>query len=207
MAGRRKRGFVQLDNDLFLRAAELELRPIDIVVVCVIEARRNSKTGKSFASYTKIGESLGRSSDAVKESVKRMRARGLLTVQRRHDPGGHARGYEYDFTPLFERLERLPSDTAQQREDARQGDSSLEGENAPQGTDALQGKNAEPNRAPTLPEQDVGNNTNDGTALSRMGGSTPATPVAHVRAYARTREASDEEPYEPDPPCEWAHPS
>jgi hypothetical protein len=136
----RQRGFVQLDNDLFLRAAAHELDTVGLAIIGVVEARRNGKTGRSFASYPSIGASIGKSADTVKRRVKRMRVLGLLVVSdRQHDKRGHPTGHDYDFAPLFKRLAA----------------GSHQGTDAHQGTHTHQGTRADPTRAPMPPEQDV----------------------------------------------------
>ena len=93
----KRRPYVQLDADLFLRADKLELDPVDLAIIGAIEARRNRGTGLSFASYATIAEGLhGVSARTVRRRIVRLRERGILVVRRRHDEHGHSQGFAYE---------------------------------------------------------------------------------------------------------------
>jgi hypothetical protein len=91
-AGVSDRPFIRFDAELVRRAIGLELDPIDLAILLVIEDRRNQRTGESFAAPAKIPRSLYRvSARTVRRRIPRLRDRGLLVVERRHDQRGYRR--------------------------------------------------------------------------------------------------------------------
>jgi hypothetical protein len=103
-------GFIAIPRLLKKRICELGITPAQHVFwETVISFQYGEEL--PFPSIERIADEMGRSERSIKRYIRTMEDRGLLRVERSHNPEAHKASNRYDFTGLYEAILALDKTT------------------------------------------------------------------------------------------------
>lgn len=102
-------GWFHLMRSRLLKGLVIEVGEVAVCVYLVIKAHADHHTGRSYPSQEVIAKLTGRTTETVRQSIKKLIAAGLLTTAKR---GRHLEYQLLEEAPLKDRLSGAPLGTA-----------------------------------------------------------------------------------------------